>query len=314
MNELHPFLKNKIPELAEIFKLADQNDTLSQQQRARLSGEVFKSLVPTLDQTPKINQMDFTYAAADGYQLKSRLYQNPHLDNPKKRLIILIHGGGMVKGSVSDYDKIAKKYTRLTRLPVLSLDYRLANTADANTIVEDVYAGVIWAKKHVADLGIDANEIALLGLSSGGCLSVSACLLARRRGLHIARQMLLYPMLDDATVTPHSGLVGKVAWTYAMNATSWQAYLGAQFRKADVSGILVPAHETNLQGLPPTYIDVGTCDIFCQEDIQFARRLKVAGVPVVFHQYAGLPHGFENYGEAPYLAAIYQHRNAFLRG
>ncbi|MGK2964716.1 MAG: alpha/beta hydrolase, partial [Tepidiformaceae bacterium] len=46
-------------------------------------------------------------------------------------------------------------------------------------------------------------------------------------------------------------------------------------------------------GLPPTFIPVGSLDIFLDEDIEYARRLIDAGVPTDFRIYAGAPHGLD---------------------
>ncbi len=41
----------------------------------------------------------------------------------------------------------------------------------------------------------------------------------------------------------------------------------------------VPARVSDLHGLPPTFIGVGSIDLFAEEDIEFARRLVGAEVP-----------------------------------
>jgi acetyl esterase/lipase len=48
-----------------------------------------------------------------------------------------------------------------------------------------------------------------------------------------------------------------------------------------------------LEGLPDSYIDVGTLDIFKREGEVFKGRLEEAGVGVEWHLYEGVPHGFE---------------------
>lgn len=314
MTELHPFLVAKYPELPQILALADANDQESQHLKAKFNGQLMQKRLRLRLPEMVIEQQDYQYTTPDGYQLTARLFKPAIDDNPKGRLIILIHGGGMNHGSNSDYQLIAKQYAILTRLPVVTIGYRLAPLVTAETIIEDVTNGVKWAQEHTSKWQLNRSEIVLLGLSSGGGLAMSVSLLAKRRGLKIARQMLIYPMLDDANVVPKEDLVGKISWTYAMNKNSWQQYLGTRFRSINVDPILIPAHDNNFYGLEPTYIDVGTCDIFCQEDMQLARRLKANYVKVTFHMYEGLPHAFEIYGDAPYMQRIINHRIAFLRG
>ena len=45
--------------------------------------------------------------------------------------------------------------------------------------------------------------------------------------------------------------------------------------------------------MPPTWIGVGTLDVFRDENIEYARRLMAAGIPTELHVLPGLPHGFE---------------------
>ena len=43
----------------------------------------------------------------------------------------------------------------------------------------------------------------------------------------------------------------------------------------------------------PTYIATGSLDLFLEEDLEYARRLIRAGVPVELHVYPGGFHGFQ---------------------
>ena len=45
--------------------------------------------------------------------------------------------------------------------------------------------------------------------------------------------------------------------------------------------------------MPPTLVSVGALDGFSDEDIDYAVRLRHAGVPVELHVYPGMPHGFD---------------------
>jgi acetyl esterase/lipase len=50
---------------------------------------------------------------------------------------------------------------------------------------------------------------------------------------------------------------------------------------------------------------VGDCDLFHDEDAEYARRLTAAGVPVELETVAGAFHGFDVFGGAPVAKAFF---------
>ena len=111
--------------------------------------------------------------------------------------------------------------------------------------------------------------------------------------MQVAGQLLVYPMLDDRTVTPDPLLAGIASWTYSNNAIGWGALLGDQRGTDTVSPVAAPARLTDLGGLPPAYIEVGALDIFRDESVGYASRLLAAGVPTELHVHPGVLHGFD---------------------
>ncbi|MEV5714631.1 alpha/beta hydrolase fold domain-containing protein [Amycolatopsis mediterranei] len=111
----------------------------------------------------------------------------------------------------------------------------------------------------------------------------------------MARQILVFPMLDDRTTTPDPELLPFATWTYEDNVTGWSALLGDRAGGPDVSPYAAAARASDLTGLPPTYLEVGRLDIFRDEDLDYARRLGAAGVDVEFHLHPGVPHEFESF-------------------
>ena len=63
----------------------------------------------------------------------------------------------------------------------------------------------------------------------------------RDRGVAVARQILVYPMLDDRTTTPDPELAPFAAWSYDDNYTGWHALLGDAVGGPDVSAYAAPA-------------------------------------------------------------------------
>jgi acetyl esterase/lipase len=110
--------------------------------------------------------------------------------------------------------------------------------------------------------------------------------------LSITHQVLIYPMIDDTRTTASSQWTSWV-WTKESNDTGWRAYLGELFGSDDVPAYAAPTRASDLAGLPPAYVMVGTLDLFLDEDLAYARRLIEAGVPTEVKVYSGAPHGFD---------------------
>ena len=98
----------------------------------------------------------------------------------------------------------------------MSIDYRLAPEHTHPTLVEDCYAGMVWLRDHAGDLGVDPKRIAVYGESAGGGLAAATALLARDRMFEppLAKQVLIYPMLDDRNTVPDEKLVPFMFWSY----------------------------------------------------------------------------------------------------
>jgi acetyl esterase/lipase len=246
---------------------------------------------------PKVTDVthrDFTTRSADGGPVKLRWYEKKDGTGARGPAVLYLHGGGMILGSVDTYDSVVRSYVSRSDVPMLSVDYRLAPENPHPIPVEDSYAGLTYLADNAASLGVDPKRIAVMGESAGGGLATAISMLARDRGSPApAKQILIYAMLDDRNTTPDARLVPFASWTYDDNLTGWQGLLGDRRGEDDVPHTAAPARATDLNDLPPAYIEVGQLDIFCNENIAYALELSQAGVPIELHVHPGAPHGFE---------------------
>jgi acetyl esterase/lipase len=204
-----------------------------------------------------------------------------------------MHGGGLVLGTFAQDDARFDRWCTLFGCVGVSVDYRLAPETRYPGPLEDCLAGLRWVREHAAELGVDGTRIGIGGASAGGGLAAGLALLVRDRGEPpIAFQALVYPMLDDRQVTPSSQWEDPI-WPPRANQYGWTAYLGTAKGGPDVPIYAAAARATDLTGLPPTYVSVGALDGFSDEDIDYAVRLRHAGVPVELHVFPGAPHGFD---------------------
>lgn len=210
--------------------------------------------------------------------------------------ILHIHGGGYVAGKPEDGLRDLQTICRELDCVAVSVDYRLAPETTYAGSIEDNYAGLKWLHANATELGADPTRIAVMGESAGGGHAAILAITARDRGeVPLCFQCLIYPMLDDRTGSsrmppPH---VGTLIWTPASNRFGWESFLGRKPGGASAPQGAVPARVADLAGLPPAFIGVGTLDLFCDEDIDYAQRLSAAGVLTELIVVPGAFHGFD---------------------
>ncbi|GAA2750407.1 alpha/beta hydrolase fold domain-containing protein [Amnibacterium kyonggiense] len=211
----------------------------------------------------------------------------------ERRLILLLHGGGMWAGGIDSEHATALDLSERFGTTVVSVGYRLAPEHPYPAGLEDCFTALRWAQRHAADLGARAEELVVYGGSAGGGLALALTLLCRDRSIDgIAHVMAPYPMLDDRDATASAREFEHLReglYDGAANRESWRFYLGG----GEADALAAPARATDLSGLPPTFIDVGELDVFRDEDVEFALRLARAGVPVELHVYPGAFHASE---------------------
>jgi acetyl esterase/lipase len=280
------------PELALVVEALTRSPAARDDWQAiRATSDAGLAMIESMcDPHPEVERTDLETTSHDGATVPVRWYQGTSVTGSA---VVYLHGGGMICGSVDLYDRLVAAYVADSRVPMLAVDYRRAPEHPHPTLVEDSFAGLCWLHAHAAELGVEPDRIAVMGDSGGGGVAAGMTLMARDRGVALARQLLVYPMLDDRTTTPDPELVPFAGWSYDDNYTGWHALLGDAIGTHDVDPYAAPARATDLDGLPPTYVEVGELDIFRDESIEYARRVANAGTSVELHVHPGCAHGFD---------------------
>ncbi|MFI6435294.1 alpha/beta hydrolase [Streptomyces sp. NPDC050759] len=283
------------PELREL--LADM-PLISQ-----LTPEVLKQL-RQLPSTPvesllthrRVDRREITVSAKDGAPIPLSVFSPANPDRTTAApCIYWMHGGGMVMGDRFSQIDIPLEWLDEFGAVVVSVDYRLAPEATGTDLVDDCYQGLLWIAEHAEELGIDPARIVVAGASAGGGLAAGVTLLARDLGTPaIAAQILICPMLDHRNTSTSSRQYsgGPAVWTREMNEFAWRAVLG-DLTDDEVSPYVSPALAEDLSGLPTTYVDTGSAEVFRDEDTDYATRIWAAGGQAELHVWAGGFHGFD---------------------
>lgn len=231
--------------------------------------------------------------------------------------VIHAHSGGMILGSVHELVKRLKFQASDCNVQIFSVDYRLAPETPYPGPVEDCWAALKWLIANAKSFNVNPARITVMGESAGGNLMASIALKARDTGLHppLAKQILIYPMLDDRTIQPNPELEKFVIWNHQDNAFAWAAYLGGPDKVGgeETDPYAAPARAKKLEGLPPSYVEVGGLDLFRDECIQYAGRLAQSNIDCELHVYPGVTHSFEAVApDAPVSRRAWQNLRAAL--
>ena len=208
--------------------------------------------------------------------------------------LFLIHGGGYVVGNYMDNLGYACDTARELGISVLSPAYGLGPENPFPAGINDLYESWEWLLENASSLNINKDKIIIGGISAGG--GIAAGLIQKihdEGGTQPTAQLLIYPMLDDRVanskeLTERSHRV----WNNGSNYFGWKSYLGKEPGSEFVE-YSVPGRREDLSGLPPAWIGVGTADLFLDEDREYAKNLKEAGVEVKYVEVAGGIHAFD---------------------
>lgn len=227
------------------------------------------------------------YLPARGGPVLTRLYARRGATGPRP-VLLWLHGGGFVAGSVSDIDYVCSRLARLADLVVVSLDYRLAPEHPFPAAVHDTHDAMCWLASHGHLIGGD-GRLAAGGLSAGAALVAGACLMARDEGgPALARQVLCYPILDFGQDTESARLYDGVFLSIKAGNWALTQYLAGQ----EVTPYAAPLRAHTLAGLPAALLIGAGRDPLRDDARAYAARLAEDGVPVTHVEYAGTMHGF----------------------
>lgn len=207
-----------------------------------------------------------------------------------KTAVLWIHGGGYILG-MKEMVYMSRAADLVTRygVTVFSPGYRLAWQQPYPAAANDCYTVLQYMDANRKALGFERLMVG--GESAGGGLCAAVCMMARDRGIQVAFQMPLYPMLDNFDTESSRNNHGKV-WNTRRNHLGWRAYLRADAKKA-VSPYAAPARQSDYRGLPPCYTFVGSGEPFFTEALRYVENLKAAGVEAEVDVYPTDVHAFD---------------------
>lgn len=227
-------------------------------------------------------------------------YPNRETMSGDQPVILFIHGGGFVAGSVEQYDIMVSKLARITGCLTVSVAYRLAPEHPFPAAVQDCFAVLQWLQHHGNEIGADTSRICVTGDSAGGNLATVMTLLCRDRQLPQPNcQILIYPGVTfEETLYPSRRYFAQspemdFVLTENFLKRVKTSYMGEE---ANPENPYLSPLEAKLTGdLPPALIITAECDPLRDGGREYAARLTAAGVSVTHVEYSGMIHGFMSF-------------------
>lgn len=217
-------------------------------------------------------------------------------------VLVWLHGGGFVVGSLNSYDALCRQLARRADCIVVAVDYRLAPEHKFPCAVDDSFAALHWVAHNAAQFHGDAERLAIGGDSAGGTLTAACTLLARDGGgPALCFQLLVYPGVASK---PESAAHYEFAEGYVLSRKSilwfFNNYLRDERDERDFR--FAPLAAEDLRGLPPALLIVAGFDPLRDDDLAYYRRLQAAGNEVELAYYAGMVHAFFSFSGAVTVA------------
>jgi acetyl esterase len=245
--------------------------------------------------------------------LAARVY-SPHAEAATLPGLIYFHGGGLVAGSITTHDGIARALAEAGGVRVISVDYRLAPEARFPSALDDAKAAVAYIASHSADFGVDPARLAICGDSAGATLVAVTCqALARTGAPRFALQLLLCPILDYSRKSPsREALSSGYLVDEATLDHDLLYYLPNGIRPSDPK--VSPLLADDLAGLPRTIIHTAEFDPLRDEGREYFERLTRANIEVAYTCHPGMIHLFYGLGGViPYARTAFKQIGEELR-
>lgn len=191
-----------------------------------------------------------------------------------KGAVLYLHGGAYVLGSPRTHRAVASRLARLTGLPVLLPDYRLAPGSRCPAAVADARAA--WA--HLLDCGLPPDRIAVVGDSAGGGLAVALAQSLAGESEHPSSVVVFSPWVDlsltGETIRSLAGSDPMLQPEYL--AWAARTYLGGRAATDSEASPLFG----EFREFPPLLIQAAGREILLDDAIRLATAARATGTEV----------------------------------
>ncbi|NLJ47941.1 MAG: alpha/beta hydrolase, partial [Treponema sp.] len=231
----------------------------------------------------------------------------PPRERPGK-VVLYLHGGGYVTGSIESYWMLCVPLARALGLRVVLPEYRLAPEHPYPAALEDA----LKAFRGLLAEGHAASDIVLAGDSAGGGLCLAAALSLRDSGSPSPAALICLSPWADLTNSgaSHASNAKSEALLDTRDLDRWAALYAGGARREDP---YVSPVNGDFRGFPPLLIQVDRGEILLDDSRAVAEKARAAGVDLVLSVWEGLWHVWPALGDlVPESGAAFAEARAFL--
>lgn len=228
---------------------------------------------------------DVAVAPVDAGGVRAEWTETPGAD--PGRVILFLHGGGYVSGSLQSHRHMVAQAGREAGARTLALEYRLAPEHPFPAALEDALAGY----RFLIANGVAPGRIALSGESAGGGLALACVLSLRTAGLPLPGCLWLSSPWTDLTMSGAS--MDAKAGEDPLIQRDYLAELAAAYLDgSDPRAALVSPLYADLGGLPPMLVQVGSAETLLDDSVRLAGAAGEAGVAVTLEIWPDMIHAW----------------------
>jgi acetyl esterase/lipase len=216
------------------------------------------------------------------------VYKDKSKHAGEKRVIFYVHGGGFVRGNGKSCRVNAMTQLKKIGLPVAACEYRTAPDFKEPCALDDTEES--W-NFLTGKLGYSPANVIITGDSAGGNLGISLCHRLKAKGRALPGLCAwISPSLDmTLSLDTHRSNIGKDLYFPKGVAAAIPVYApdAGRYKNPELS-----PYWGDFAGLPPAYFCVDDTEVFCDDSIETAAKMNVAGIRVQCHVFHGLWHVF----------------------
>src|SRR5690606_19532405 len=147
--------------------------------------------------------------SADGYNIKLNIVR-PEGVKGILPVFIFIHGGGWILGDFPTHKRLVRDLVVLSKYACVFVNYTPSPEAKYPQAINEIYAATKWVAKNGNQIGVDGNNLAVVGNSVGGNMTAVTALKAMAgNDPKIKLAIMMWPIVDANFETESYKKFGK---------------------------------------------------------------------------------------------------------